>query len=141
MNMALEWEYEKMTTGLADIDDEHKEWIRRFNEFDSAVTSDGGQDALQSALRFFLQYTESHFAHEEAIMTRYQCPAAAANQAAHKGFRAQLAEIEGWVMQEGASLFEVVSLKLLLEEWMTNHICTIDVQLRDSARGSHTALL
>jgi hemerythrin len=136
MKMPLEWEYEKMTTGLPDIDDEHKEWIRRFNEFDSAIAGQKGQDHIESALRFYLQYTESHFAHEEAYMTQYQCPAAAANQAAHQAFRVQLYEIEGWVKQEGSSLFEVVSLKLMLEEWMTNHICTIDVQLRDAARGS-----
>jgi hemerythrin len=128
--MSLEWNYEKMTTGLAEIDDEHKEWIRRFNEFENAVAEHKGREALGGALQFYIQYTETHFAHEEACMARYECPVAEANLAAHRAFRARLAEIEGWVKQEGATLVEVVSLKLMLQEWMANHISLIDVQLR-----------
>lgn len=133
--MPLEWNQEKMTTGLADIDEEHKEWIRRFNDFDNAVANDKGREALQNALRFYIQYTETHFAREEAYMTQYQCPVAAANRAAHQAFRARLAEIEEWVRQEGGTMLEVVSLVLMLEEWMANHICTIDVQLRGVVGG------
>lgn len=132
--MALEWNYEKMTTGLADIDEEHQEWIRRFNQFDGAVANHEGRAALQDALRFYVQYTETHFAREEAYMTQYRCPVAEANRAAHQAFRARLAEIEEWVKQEGATLVEVVSMDLLLEEWMANHISTIDVQLRGVVR-------
>ena len=37
--MTINWDAEKMTTGIGEIDEQHKEWIRRFNEFDDAVTS------------------------------------------------------------------------------------------------------
>jgi hemerythrin-like metal-binding protein len=133
--MAIKWDYDKMTTGVDEIDAEHQEWIRRFNEFDSAINKDEGQTALRSALSFYLDYTASHFAHEETYMARYQCPAAEANRLAHLAFKTHVAETDAWVKQEGASLFEVVTLRLMLEEWMTNHICTIDVQLRDAVTG------
>ena len=37
--MAIKWNDEKMATGLPEIDSQHKEWIRRFNEFDDAVVN------------------------------------------------------------------------------------------------------
>jgi hemerythrin len=128
--MAIEWDHDKMTTGLPDIDEQHKEWIRRFNEFDNAVANRKGLEAIQSTLSFLTQYTETHFVHEEACMTQCNCPATAVNRSAHDGFRARLSEIKGWVKQEGATIVEVVALKLELEAWLINHICTIDVQLR-----------
>jgi hemerythrin len=134
--MTIKWDYEKMTTGLPEINEQHKEWIRRFNEFDNAVVNRKGQDVLQSAIRFFAQYTETHFAREEACMTQYHCPAEAANRVAHDGFRAKLSEIKDWVEQEGATMVEVMALELALEEWLVNHICTIDVQLRDVVASS-----
>jgi hemerythrin-like metal-binding protein len=130
--MTIEWNGEKMATGLSDIDAQHKEWIRRFNEFDAAVVSRKGQDAIQSTLDFLAQYTEIHFAGEEASMARLHSPALAANRAAHDEFRGKIAEIKAWVKQEGATPVEVVALKVTLEEWLVNHICTIDVQLRDT---------
>jgi hemerythrin len=128
--MTIEWNYEKMTTGLLEIDNQHKEWIRRFNEFDNAVINQKGPDALQSTLSFLAQYTETHFALEEARMKQYNCPAQAMNLAAHNVFRGKLAEIVAWVKRGEVSTVEVLELKVALEEWLVNHICTIDVQLR-----------
>ena len=133
--MTIEWNYEKMTTGLLEIDDQHKEWIRQFNEFDNAVINRKGPDALQSTLSFLAQYTETHFALEEACMKQYDCPAQATNLAAHNEFRSKLAEIVAWVKQGEASTVEVLELKVALEDWLVNHIGTIDVQLRGVANN------
>ena len=134
--MTIKWDYEKMTTGLSEIDEQHKEWILRFNEFDNAVINRKGQDALKSAISFFVQYTETHFSREEACMAQYHCPAQALNRAAHDGFRAKLSEINDWVEKEGATMVEAMALELALEEWLVNHICTIDVQLRKVVTSS-----
>ena len=53
-----------------------------------------------------------------------------AARAAHNEFRRKLAEIKAWVSHEGISMVEVIALQVTLEEWLVNHICTIDVQLR-----------
>ena len=128
--MAIKWNDEKMATGLPEIDSQHKEWIRRFNEFEDAVVNGKGQDAIRNTLGFLEQYAEIHFAHEESSMTRYNSPTQAINRAAHDEFRGKLAEIKAWVKHEGVTTVEVVALKAMLEEWLVNHICTIDVQLR-----------
>lgn len=131
--MAIEWNDEKMATGFPEIDTQHKEWIRRINEFDDAVVNHKGQEAIQNTLDFLAQYSETHFAGEEALMTQHNSPVQEANRAAHNEFRGKLSEIRSWVKNEGATSVEVVALKDALEEWLVNHICTVDVQLRKTA--------
>ena len=128
--MTINWDAEKMTAGVGEIDEQHKEWIRRFNEFDDAVTSQRGVEAIQDAVDFFAQYTHTHFAFEEACMQKYNCPAQSENFMAHAEFQENLSQIDSWVKDGEASLIEVFELKTVLEEWLVNHICTIDVQLR-----------
>ncbi|HEY5158825.1 MAG TPA: bacteriohemerythrin [Anaerolineales bacterium] len=128
--MTIEWNDEKMATGFPEIDAQHKEWIRRINEFDDAVTNRKGQEAIQNTLDFLAQYSETHFIGEEAIMAKHNSPALGLNRAEHEEFRGKLAEIRTWVKNAGATSVEVVALKSALEDWLVNHISTVDVQLR-----------
>jgi len=128
--MAIVWNDDKMKTGVRNIDEQHKEWIRRFDEFDRAIAEKKGEQAIREALGFLAQYTEVHFDDEEEVMARLKCPAQEANRAAHDEFRRKVAEVRAWVEREGASSVEIVGLKGVLEDWLVNHICTIDIQLR-----------
>jgi hemerythrin-like metal-binding protein len=133
--MAIEWNEAKLATGFPEIDAQHKEWIRRIYEFDDAVVNHKGQEAIQKTLDFLVQYTEIHFSSEEAVMAKQNSTSQEMNRAAHNEFRAKLAEIRGWVKNEGASSVEVLELMDVLEKWLVNHICTIDVRLRDVYPG------
>jgi len=128
--MAIEWNYENMTTGSDEIDADHKEWIHRFNQFDAAIVNRQGIEAIVEALQYFALYTETHFPHEEQIMEALQSPSAQINKAEHNKFREKLNLIGTWVRSEGASLFEVIELKIELEHWLSDHIGKIDRQLR-----------
>jgi hemerythrin-like metal-binding protein len=129
--MAIEWNEAKLGTGLPDIDGQHKEWLRRYNEFDNAVMKGQGLEVIFSTLAFMVQYTETHFSHEEARMTEYGCQAKYENRAAHDQFRTRLDEMLSWLENARPTTVEVVVLKQELEDWLTNHISTIDVQLRN----------
>jgi hemerythrin len=128
--MSIEWDEAKLSTGLRDIDAQHKEWIRRFNEFDQAVMDGKGTDVIFNTLAFLMQYTEAHFSLEEERMAACSCPALADNRHAHAAFRLRLDELLSYLKKEQPTTVEVVSLKQELEEWVTNHICTIDIKLR-----------
>ena len=69
--MTIEWNSEKMATGFPEIDAQHKEWIRRVNEFDDAVVNRKGLEAIQNTLDFLAQYSETHFSGEEVLMTQH----------------------------------------------------------------------
>ena len=129
--MAVEWDEYLMSTGFAYVDNEHKEWLKRFNEFDTAVVKHQDMVVIDKALANFAQYTNTHFPHEEALMERYKCPAAALNQAYHQKFREKLTQIQLLAMSaDKANLDQIVSLKTDFESWLPNHISTIDIQLR-----------
>ena len=128
--MPIEWDDAKLGTGLPDIDEQHKEWLRRFNQFDAAVTSGKAADVIFSTLAFLVQYTETHFSHEEDRMQACACPALDENRRAHDQFRARLDEMLSWLEQTRPTSVEVVVLQQELDDWLTNHICTIDIKLR-----------
>ncbi len=131
--MPIEWNEEVMTTGIPEVDAQHKEWIRRFNQFEDAVLSRHGTEAIHDALRFFLSYAATHFPFEESWMEKLNCPSAELNQAAHARFREKIQAMEDWIQAEGASLVEVIELKVDMEQWLVDHICKIDSQLRTVA--------
>ena len=88
--MAIIWNEHRMATGVKDVDDQHKELIRHFNEFHEAMAHGKGQATAISLLGFLADYTETHFKCEEECMKRYRCPAAAANLAAHNSLRQEI---------------------------------------------------
>lgn len=120
-----------MTTGVAEIDAQHQELIRRFNDFHDAVVHAKGKDVVARTLTFLGEYTVTHFAREEACMTAHRCPAAAANKSAHDKVRADLARIKARIAKDGINSINVVQLELILGNWIRNHIATIDVKLRE----------
>ena len=128
--MPIEWNEAILGTGLPDIDEQHREWLRRYNEFANTVTKGQGLDVIFSTLSFMVQYTETHFSLEETRMAECNCQAQGANRAAHDQFRIWLDEMLSWLESARPTTVEVVILKQELEDWLTNHISTIDVKLR-----------
>ncbi len=137
--MSITWDEQRMTTGVPEIDAQHQELIRRFNSFHDAVVHARGREAIGQTLRFLHEYARTHFSKEEACMAAYRCPAAATNKAAHDEVRAQLAKIEERMDRAGIQSIDVVQLELILGNWIRDHICTVDVKLRECVhRGSDT---
>ncbi len=129
--MGIIWDPKKMATGVAAVDAQHQEWIRRYNEFDDAISKGMGLVVVRSTLDFFANYAETHFKLEEGYMAERHCPAEEANRAGHNQMRKILAGFKSYVARQGVSMVEVATLKMEMQEWLTNHILTIDIQLRD----------
>ena len=128
--MSIVWDNAKFGTGLQEVDAQHKEWLHRFNEFDEAVMQGRERDIIFQTLAFLMEYTGKHFTFEEAEMARCRCPGQRENIAAHEKFRMRLDDILQQIEVTGPSLFDAMNIKLELEQWLTNHICTIDINLR-----------
>ena len=129
--MIIKWDPEKMATGVPEVDEQHQEWIRRYNEFDEAVSEGKGLEVVRDALVFFANYAETHFRLEEACMNKRHCPAAEANRAGHERMRNILIGFDEYVERKGVSMVQVTILKKEMQEWLIEHMLTIDIQLRD----------
>jgi hemerythrin-like metal-binding protein len=128
----ITWNPKTMATGVPEVDAQHQEWIRRYNQFDDAINQAKGIEAVQSTLDFFIRYADVHFKFEETVMDECHCPAAKDNHAAHEHMRNILRGYEAYAKKHGFSIKEVTGLKHQMEGWLVKHILTIDIQLRDS---------
>lgn len=126
------WNPEKMSTGVEGVDAQHQEWIRRYNEFDDAITHGHGLETVQAALDFFIQYADTHFKYEERVMDERHSKVAKANRAEHDHMRNILKGYQTYTKKHGFTLADIIGLKLQMEDWLIKHILTIDIQLRDS---------
>jgi hemerythrin-like metal-binding protein len=124
--MPIVWDPETMTTGVAAIDEEHQEWIRRFNEFDAATASGLGLEAIQKTLDFMIEYAENHFSHEERLSKEIHTLEADANRREHQEFRSNIRYHQNWIKLTGATIVEVVGMKIELKDWLEHHICAVD---------------
>jgi len=61
-------------------------------------------------------------------MAELGCQAQDKNRAAHDQFRTRLDEMLSWLENTNQQQLKWLSLKQELEDWLMNHISTIDVQ-------------
>jgi hemerythrin len=135
--MAIIWNEQRMATGIQEVDEQHKELIRHFNEFHEAMAHGKGLATAISLLGFLADYTETHFGCEEACMLKYKCPAAAANLAAHNSLRHEIATLRGHIKDNKLSITDLIKVERTLGDWIQNHICSIDIQLRGCVSPGH----
>ena len=128
--MSIIWDDAKFGTGVPEIDAQHIEWLRRVNLFDDSVMNGRERELIYNTLAFLVEYTIQHFALEESVMAKCHCLALKENIAAHEKFRLRLDEILRQIELSGPSAFNAIAIKMELEQWLLNHICTIDIGLR-----------
>jgi len=126
----ISWDEPSMSTGVDSIDSQHKILIQRINELHSACLAGTAKDELVEMLGFLGEYAQSHFKHEEGIMDQHQCPVRGKNKAAHVQFLRDYESLVEIVKRDGASTTAVIQLKEMLGNWLKNHICSIDTNLR-----------
>jgi hemerythrin len=131
MRMIINWDPQRMATGVPEVDAQHQEWVRRYNEFDEAVSRGMGLEVVRKTLDFFANYAETHFKLEEACMAEHNCPITETNRIDHERMRNILSGFKEYMEQKGVSLIQVIILEREMQEWLVKHILTIDIQLRD----------
>jgi len=124
------WNESRMGTGVPSVDAQHQELIRRINELHADCVAGKAREQLMEHLNFLGTYAQSHFSQEEKIMEEHRCPARGQNQAAHAKFLKDYGQLVAMVNENGASTKVALHLKQMLGDWLTNHICRIDAQLR-----------
>jgi hemerythrin len=124
-----------MDTGIPRIDEDHRELVRRLNEFGQAMKRGRGRDSVSALLKFLSDYVDFHFSYEEELMTTCGFPEYEEHKVMHEWFRKELArrieafaaspdernvtiDIHGWVMS-----------------WLMDHSLNTDAKLGDFIRS------
>jgi hemerythrin len=114
---------------VADIDEQHRELFRMFNEVLDAVWDGKGKDAIREMLEFTTNYAVSHFATEERHMQRHGFPGYSEHKKLHEDFTADVLKFLHDYDRNGASTEMVVDVISSLGNWTREHIRATDQEL------------
>lgn len=119
--MALEWN-ERLSVGVREIDDQHKELFNRVNLLLEAMMKRQGKEEVGKTIKFLESYVVSHFGTEERYMVKHSYPEYIKHKGEHGAFIATFNEIKKRYSEVGASPDIVISTQHKLGDWLKNHI-------------------
>jgi len=126
----MKWS-ENYATGIHRIDQQHKMLFKMAEDFSDALDNGQGERVYASYLESLDIYARSHFRYEEGCMDRCKCPVAEGNKTAHDRFMAMLIQFRQKYGSGGYVMTDARDLTNAIEAWLADHICKIDVKLRD----------
>lgn len=122
----MQWD-QRLETGHARIDEQHKALVESLNDLHRAMKEGRGKDEVGRILVFLRDYTVSHFRMEEELMARHGYPQAPAHQKIHADLVAQVKDLVDRFEKGTGTL--TMPVMTFLEGWLTNHIQGEDFRL------------
>lgn len=125
----MKWS-DEYTVGIQFIDEQHKAIFRWSEKFRVLLDQGLGRKAYSDALYDLTVYSQNHFGFEERCMNEYRCPVAEKNKAAHAQFIEALSGFQQRYDAAGFDLKDARKLVDVIDEWLADHICGIDIHLK-----------
>jgi hemerythrin-like metal-binding protein len=115
------------------MDQEHKRMVEIINNLYSAMRQGKGNEAIGSILDSLVEYTRTHFAHEERFMKETGYVAYKEHKQEHEKLTGQVLEIQS-KYRSGV----VLSLEIMgfVKEWLVNHIQGSDKRYGPNLKNS-----
>lgn len=132
--MPVQWE-SRFETGEFRLDDQHKRLFDFVNKLEVMTNTEIKPAELDNIVSFLSMYVRVHFLCEESCMTVRRCIVAEKNKAAHEKFLAFYDEFKQKYERHGADKLMLKELYTAANTWLVNHICKIDVQLREAGQA------
>jgi diguanylate cyclase (GGDEF)-like protein/hemerythrin-like metal-binding protein len=123
----FEWTQD-LAVGIEEIDNQHKELIKRMDNLLEAISQGKGRQELHSILKFMEDYCRIHFVMEERLMLTYYYPKYQAHKAVHAKFIDELNNLKNEFETIGAVLSLVMRVQSKTIDWLTDHIAKVDKQ-------------
>ncbi|MDR2400954.1 MAG: bacteriohemerythrin [Deferribacteraceae bacterium] len=119
----IEWN-EKLSVSILMFDTEHKKLISIINRLDDAMKQGKGNTLVSPILKELINYTKTHFTHEERIMQQHKYPNIDVQIKEHKGFVDKITSMEK-DFADGKAMLSL-SLSNFVSSWIQNHIMKTD---------------
>lgn len=126
--MAMQWTPD-LSTGVEEIDNQHKELITRINNLLSAMQQAKGTEELTSTVRFLDDYVTKHFAAEGRYMTKYGYPGFTAHKNEHDRFVSEFTALKSAIQAQGPTTVLVLQVQKKVCDWLVQHISRTDKAL------------
>lgn len=115
----FEWK-DTYSTGIHSIDAQHRNLFTVAEDLYSAMSNGQGRAAVARTLDRLVQYTASHFAHEERLMRLHSFPDFEAHKAEHEKLTSQVRQFQADYRDGKVAM--TVQLLHFLKEWLLKHI-------------------
>lgn len=112
------------SVGVLTVDSQHKVLFDIINELHAAMMKGQAQSMTGPLLKKLADYTKSHFAAEEGMMTIAKYPGLAEHKIKHRDL---IKQVEDYVARyEKGEITINLHLLNFLRDWLTNHIQKVD---------------
>jgi len=117
-----------LETGVAKIDEQHKELVNRINAAITMGTAATSKEETKKKLDFLEEYVIKHFGDEESLQRQSRFPKYDQHREQHKAFIAEMKKMKEEFAANGPSAKFTVSLKTSVINWVIKHIKGYDVE-------------
>jgi hemerythrin len=128
MAEAFSWS-DDLTSGVSLIDHQHKDLIKRINQFVAACETEDLSATVGLLMRFLTIYIDDHFASEETLMDSSRYPERDRHLAQHAYFRQEMAAIQADLAATAPTAAIARRARTLPVDWFRNHITQTDLAL------------
>lgn len=118
----------ELETGNQIIDSEHRMLFDRVNQLMDACGAGKGRAAVETTLKFLLDYVDQHFAHEEELQKRSNYPNFTAHHTFHEGYKQSLRDVTAQMSLDAPTISDVAMLNQKIGV-LVSHIRTEDKNL------------
>ena len=135
--MALMTWNKNYSVGVQTLDGQHTGLFEILNDLHAAMMKGQAQSLTGPLLRKLLEYTNTHFKAEEAMMAGTKYPGLADHKIKHRDL---VKQVEDYVARyEKGEITLNLHLLNFLRDWLTNHIQKVDKEYGPwlNERGTH----
>ncbi len=120
----LSWDHELLSLGDAELDEQHRHFIRLLNDLHESVQ--GSRGDITNIVQRLIDYAEEHFALEERRMREVGFPEYRSHKSLHDSCLRELRRYQMRVEREEGVASELL---FFLRTWLLNHLMQVDQQL------------
>jgi hemerythrin len=132
----MEWT-ERLATGIATIDSQHKELFKRINNLVTAIKEQRCRPEIDGMIKFLDDYARVHFAEEEKHMREANYGGLAAQLAEHRKYLDALAGLKAQASLpriQGSSYDLSATTNQVVVDWIVDHILKLDMAFGEYLR-------
>lgn len=125
--MLLDWK-DAFSVNVSAIDEEHQKLFDIINRLHTAMTKREAGNIIADTFAELVNYTKTHFAHEEEMMESINYPKLNEHKEMHKKFVDKLSELKDQYDANPLSYTISIEMWIFLRDWLNNHILGVDME-------------
>lgn len=115
-----------LLTGIAEIDEQHRELVKRIEELDMAIYNNTARVQMVMMIEYLESYVSRHFDAEEEILMKIGYPNFSAHYEEHNKFREWFSRVLREYKEKGADNYLAMDINREIGKWFDNHLMVTD---------------